>query len=90
MGIDYFNCYECEDILNDCVGGYETCYRCERRVCDYCNKQYKILAKKDYYEDYGHLCCAYCMRKRPVKIMTRGLNEKQYKSIDELKAEVEW
>ena len=90
MGISYFNCFQCDDILNDCSGGYQYCEQCWRNVCDDCNKEYKIMARKDYYEDYGYLCCAYCTRRRRIRTVTWEFDDKQYKSVDELRAEIEW
>jgi hypothetical protein len=47
------------------------------------------MSEQDYIEDQGHCCCSYCKRERQVKIVTMGLDDKEYISIKEQRERME-
>lgn len=44
MGVDYYNCTECNQIYADC-GDYKTCCWCRDGFCGYCDGVQEVLLK---------------------------------------------
>lgn len=67
MGIDYFNCPECDEIYPDC-GGFITCVKCESWICESCaDEVYREYGRvdpdsedADYFGDFASLGCSEC------------------------------
>jgi hypothetical protein len=77
--MNFFVCYECE---KSCVNDTKYfCERCSRAVCKRCCESYQIMSEKDLCYEYAYCCCKYCLKERPVKVITFELDKKQYTPV---------
>jgi hypothetical protein len=45
VGTDYYRCRKCDLQVNDCIGGYDCCKRCDTTICYECCWKLKIRGR---------------------------------------------
>lgn len=70
MGIEYYTCFHCDDVLNDHDGFDDTCDSCGLTICYDCQvklkiraeAKYKSLTFQPYFDEDNYLAkCPYCL-----------------------------